>query len=121
MIRRLLGILIVASMTHLVVAGSDLVCATHGGHASAQESQAPMPDMHHHGDAGDAGDSGKERCKVPVRNDCCEAMASCSPNAALAVAIDEQGNPSSNARLVAFLADAPLTRLVPPEPPPPKA
>jgi hypothetical protein len=118
MIRRLLGILIVASMSHLVVAGSDLVCATHGGHAAAPDSQAPMPGMHHHGDAGD---SGKERCKVPVRNDCCEAMTSCSANAALAVVIDENGGPNQDAPLVAFLADAPLTRLVPPEPPPPKA
>jgi hypothetical protein len=118
MIRRLLGILIVASMAHLVVAGNDLVCATHGAHAAAPESQAAMPNMHHHGDGGD---SGRERCKIPVRNDCCEAMTSCAANAALAVAIDENGGASSDARLVAFLSDAPLTRLVPPEPPPPKA
>ena len=115
MIRRLLGILVLASMAHLVVAGSDLVCATHGGHGAAQESQTPMAGMHHHGD------TGKERCKVPVRNDCCEAMTSCSVNAALTSVIDAPGAATQVVRRVAFVADAPLTRLVPPEPPPPKA
>lgn len=118
MIRRLLGILVVASMSHLVVAGSDLVCATHGGHAAAQESQAPMPGMHHHGDAGDAS---KEACKVPVRSDCCEAMTTCSVNVALTSIADDHAGPNGDEGIAVFVADAPLTRLVPPEPPPPKA
>ena len=105
-------------MAHLAFAGSDLVCATHGGHTAFQQTQSPMPDMHHHGDTGD---TGQERCKVPARSDCCEAMTTCSANAALTSTIDDQAGPSREARLAVFIADAPLTRILPPEPPPPKA
>jgi hypothetical protein len=118
MIRRLLGVLVVASMSHLVVAGSDLVCTTHGGHAATHESQAPMPGMHHHGDAGD---TSKEACKVPVRSDCCEAMTTCATNVALTSVGDDHASPKDDAGIAVFVADAPLSRLVPPEPPPPKA
>lgn len=105
-------------MSHLVVAGSDLVCATHGSHAASQESQAPMSGMHHHGDAGD---TSKEACKIPVRSDCCEAMTTCSANLALTSIAEDHAGLHGDAGIGVFVADAPLTRLVPPEPPPPKA
>lgn len=114
MIRRLLGIALLASMAHIVIAGSDLVCATHGGHALSQE----MPGMHHHSDAGN---TEKEKCKVPARSDCCEAMTTCSANAALASVVDDEPSTTRHAGVVAFVAESPQTRLIPPDPPPPKA
>ena len=118
MIRRLLGILVLASMSHLVVAGSDLVCATHGHHVVAEQAPESMPGMHQH-DGG--GQSEKERCKVPARSDCCEAMTTCSANAALVSAVDADALTSYDAGHLAFVADAPLTRIIAPDPPPPKA
>lgn len=118
MLRRLLGIALAACMSHLVVAGSDLVCATHGGHAVTEGAPASMPDMHHHGETGQAE---KEQCKVPVSSTCCEAMTSCAASAALIASVDDHSPPYTSGRVIAFLADAPLTRILPPEPPPPKA
>jgi hypothetical protein len=118
MMRRLVGILLAASVAHLVVAGSDLVCATHADHALAREAPASMEGMHHHGDGGQ---TEKERCKIPARSDCCEAMTTCSTSAALAAVMDDEARPPEDGRDISFLADAPLTRVIPPDPPPPKA
>jgi hypothetical protein len=105
-------------MAHLIVSGSDLVCATHGGHALAHEAHESMPGMHPQAAAGQAG---SEKCKVPVRGDCCEAMASCSMNLALVSVTPDEGRLNGSAGVIAFVAGAPSMRLTAPDPPPPKA
>jgi hypothetical protein len=58
---------------------------------------------------------------VPTRSDCCEAMTSCAASVALASVVEDDAPLQQGAGVAAFLANAPLTRIVPPDPPPPKA
>jgi hypothetical protein len=109
MMRRLLGILLAASMAHLAIAGADATCATPGDHAATTDHSA-MAGMHHH----DGGQPAKAPCKIPAHSDCCAAGMTCPP-AVTARRV------APRADLLAMRADALRFALVPPEPPPPKA
>jgi hypothetical protein len=102
------------TMANLAFASSNPVCAKHtGGHHASESS---MPGTDHHDGTG----SEKGPCNIPSRADCCQAVTSCAPSLSLAAVIssldairDHAGQPSS-------IDEVPLTRLIPPDPPPPK-
>jgi hypothetical protein len=118
MICRFLGILLAASMAHLAIAESDLVCATHGHHTAAPQQAAPTQDMHHHDGRGE---SQQERCKVPARADCCEAMTTCASSAAIATVVHANDVRPSESRVISFVPAARQSLIIPPDPPPPRA
>src|SRR4051812_36444969 len=107
-LRRILGIVLSASVANVAIAGTDLVCAKHAVHQPA--SADAMTGMHHHG----AEQPSKEACKVPARSNCCDAMTSCATGAALA------SSPDDSARAIAVdvvsrsIDDVPLSRLTAP-------
>jgi hypothetical protein len=115
-LRKLSGLLLMLTLANLAVASSDLVCAKHaGGHQAAPESGAP--DMDHH-----AGSDSPEthRCNLPARSDCCAAMISCAPSVSLAAAVTGFDAPTAHVAQPGSTDEVPLTRLIPPDPPPPK-
>lgn len=117
-IRALSGLVLMLTMANLAAASSDLVCAKHAGeHQAAPKSAAPGMDHH----AGSESPE-KEPCNVAARSDCCAAMTSCAPSASLAVVLNAVVEVADGHGDQPRSTDAlPLTRLIPPDPPPPKA
>jgi hypothetical protein len=114
-LRRLLGLLMTLMTANLAFASSDLVCDKHtSGHHAAPN--APMPSTDHHGGTGPE----KDPCNIPSRSDCCHGVTSCAPSLSLVsvvVALDELSHRSVLPRSI---DEVPLTRRIPPDPPPPK-
>jgi hypothetical protein len=115
-LRKLSGLLLLLTMANLAAASGDLTCAKHaGGHEAAPESAAPGMD-HHVGSESPE----KEPCNVPARSDCCAAMTSCAPSVSLAVIVANVEAPGGHDGQPRSTDEVPLTRLIPPDPPPPK-
>jgi hypothetical protein len=123
MFRRLTGIVSSLLMLQLTFAASDLVCARHDGgsptahHHQSGHAATASADMHHSADAVESSKS----CEVPVRSDCCAALASCGPSIGIAVATRAQEIRSIDLSIDAPTADSPASLTPAPEPPPPKA
>jgi hypothetical protein len=134
-LRRVAGVLTAVFMFHLSVAANDAACAAHGvgGHAlgprmAAQAMAAGTTDdgrsVAGTASAADnpSGGSGhaKHPCKTPVRADCCQAFVTCS-----AVFLgNRRPIPAAQVARVKILSaavDAPVSLIVAPDPPPPKA
>jgi hypothetical protein len=119
-VRRLSGFLLAGFMLHLNVERADLACALHSDHVT------PAPAAHAHGAAHDAmnaahhGVAESESCQTPAQPDCCQALASCS----LVLGIDDApmrvGSTQLHSAVRASVESAPLSRLIAPDPPPPK-
>ncbi|MEO6876917.1 MAG: hypothetical protein ABI205_00450 [Gemmatimonadaceae bacterium] len=120
-LRRLAGWATIALLLHLNVASSDAACATQAGMASAaMAGSTPSHSM-----SGMAGNGGQHQqhgvapCETPSQANCCQALVSCSAvftiNRALALA------PSvARAAIPGSVIDVPLSRIIAPDPPPPK-
>lgn len=114
--RRLSGLLLLLTTVNLAAASSDLVCAKHsGGHHATAESLAPGMDHHTDTDSPE-----KDPCSIPARSDCCAAMTSCAPSMSLAVVVTRVDAPKAHHEQPLSTDEALLTRLIPPDPPPPK-
>lgn len=113
-LRRLSGLLLMLATTNFVAA-SDPACEMHAaGHNVAVESHASG--MEHH--AGEAPE--KAPCSSPARSDCCPAVASCAPSALAAAGTAGIEAPGTRQARPSSTDGALLTRLIPPDPPPPK-
>ena len=132
LLRRLAGVLTAACMLHLSVVASDAACGTHmaSGRAFPDVGQVASDATDMDTDmAMDAvlaahpapGEDGRSReCDTPVQPDCCRAVASCAQTFAA---------PDSAPRLPAIepvripqsVMAVPLSELVAPDTPPPKA
>ena len=75
-----------------------------------------MPGTDHHDGTG----SEKEPCNIPSRADCCQAVTSCAPSLSLAVVVTSLDVVRDHAAQPPSIDELPLTRLIPPDPPPPK-
>src|SRR4051812_44651125 len=114
-LRRLFGPLLMMTMANIAVASSDLVCARHaGGHHAAADSSMPRSD-HHDGTGSD-----KDPCNIPSRADCCQAITSCAPSLSLAAVVTSLDGIRGRSAQPSSIDEVPLTRLIPPDPPPPK-
>jgi hypothetical protein len=114
-LRKPFGLLAMLTMANLAFAGSDLVCAKHSdGHHAAAES--PMPGTDHH----DGTSSEKDPCNIPSRADCCQAVTSCAPSLSLAAVVTSFDMLADHSQRPRSIDEVPLTRLIPPDPPPPK-
>ena len=114
-LRRLSGLLLVLTMANLAFVGSDVVCAKHaGGHHAAPTSAST--DMNHH----DGDTQPNEPCNIPARSDCCQMVTSCAPSMSLAAAVSDLDEVFTHHEQPRSIDELPLTRLIPPDPPPPK-
>ncbi|MEO7085231.1 MAG: hypothetical protein ABI442_00330 [Gemmatimonadaceae bacterium] len=121
--RRVAGLLTAAFMLHLNIAAGDVHCATHmpSDHAAAGHTAPPPMDMTRPAPASGNGDVRDQHpCEIPVQVDCCQGLMSCSASfvgsAAGAVPL-----PMSTAIVPTTAVDAPLSLILAPDPPPPKA
>ena len=113
-LRRLLGLGVLLTMANLAFASSDLVCAKHtGGHHATSESTMPATDHHD-------GTSEKAPCDIPSRADCCQAVTSCAPSLSLIAVVTSFDAQQDRVQLPRSTDEVALTRLIPPDPPPPK-
>jgi hypothetical protein len=102
---------------------ADLTCAQHDP-ANAASSEHVGGHDHHASVLVDGADSRinpSESCDVPVRSDCCQALASCSVTIGSAVVTRDDTTPRDRAALFALGVDRPSSRRDAPDPPPPKA
>jgi hypothetical protein len=118
---RLAALALTIPLLHLNIVRADAACDQHetAPAHSAMQHEMPAGDMaaHHHGTPAEKAD---QSCDTPVQVDCCQAVLSCSPGlgeltvAAVGVA---QASHAVTARPIAM----PLSRVTPPEPPPPRS
>lgn len=124
--RQVIGLLTAVFMLHLNVAAIDAACGTHGTDHDRAAQAATMAGMHMSmasvTGAPAAPDVGEPMhpCDTPAGPSCCRAMVSCAP-----VYV---GSLTPTTRLLLPPADfrrvridVPLSRLIAPEPPPPRA
>jgi hypothetical protein len=117
-LRKSLGLLLAFTMAHVAMVGSDLGCDRH---AAGATHAADMGAMHH--DEGTAQHTApdKKPCDVPASPKCCEAVTSCAIAVTLGSSAVVYSIPSVATVVVSFADEIPLSRIVAPDPPPPKA
>jgi len=120
--QRIAGLFVALLMLHLNLVRADVACALHGAGHAAPSSTRPHPGPAHHGHGQSGGDQHHEKpCDTPTQADCCQALVSCS----LLVAVSHNGQsssvPSAHDGVLAAIVSLPLSPIVPPDPPPPKA
>jgi hypothetical protein len=126
MLRRALGLLTAAFMFHLNVAASDAACTKHAAahnHAPPAAKMVGMdmtPTSAGNVAAALRGGGPAHQCETPIVPSCCRAMVSCS-----SVYVGQVRSAISarlqRVDLVRGSIDAPFSRLLAPEPPPPRA
>jgi len=115
--KRLLSLLTFSMMLHLSLVGADNVCANH---AVSKAAPAAGQSGHHHGMPMPSRKGEKEKCDTPVSPDCCTAMVSCAPT----IVMPEPSKEQLAAIHVSHPTDrveSALSRVTPPETPPPRA
>jgi hypothetical protein len=121
-IRRFAALALTASLLHLSFVRADVACATHQTHSAEIASRHVSVDDSHHAENAHATPAGdhESACETPAQPDCCHAMVSCSPALGLTckeVILTTDREPGS---VVSFIVNGPLSRLIAPDPPPPK-
>ena len=117
-LRKSLGLLLTFTMAHVAMVGSDLACDRHEPGATHAAGMANM----HHGDAATEhqGASRKAPCDVPASNKCCEAVTSCAVEVTLSPSMTLHEMPLVASAFAPSVDEIPLSRVVAPDPPPPK-
>jgi hypothetical protein len=119
--RRVAGALVGLLMLHLSFVRADVACAAHGDrHGRATSAMQHHTASHAHGTPSES--QGREKpCDTPRQADCCQALASC----ALLLAFNGDDGASSivsaHDAVRGAVVSIPLSLIVPPDPPPPKA
>ena len=118
--RRLVALTLSLSLLVLSAVRADAACARHGEHATSATSahDASAEGEHHSGHAPAA--TKNDACNTPVVPDCCQALAACS------MTLGGTEAPCVNDAHIAHNSvgvtpdRAPMSRVTPPEPPPPR-
>jgi hypothetical protein len=118
--KRTVGLLILATMLHLVLVGTDLACASHGV-ASVAGKMAGMPDHHAPVHPTGSHSEGRGDCHTPAVPDCCNAVSSWAPSNAPATVVATGVEPQAREALTPGPRDAWVSRVTAPETPPPRA
>src|SRR5215470_8525972 len=109
--KRALGLLMIASMLHLVMVESDSACAKHG--AAPAATMAGMPDHPAPAHPTSSPSEGRGDCHTPVVPDCCSAVASCAPSIAPATVVATGAYLQERERLMPGPRDAFASRVIP--------
>jgi len=117
-LRKTLGLLLSFAMAHAAVVRRGVACDKHSSHAA----QAAITDHMHSGvdDADAETVPHKVPCDIPVKTKCCDVVTSCAVAFALTSTSTSQSEPIIAAAVVSRIVEIPLSRLVAPDPPPPK-
>jgi len=119
MLRRLAALLTILLMTHLSFVGTDLACAAHPGDSAA------VPDaMAHHGHSAMTSESAatdSAPCRTPVVPMCCQGLTSCAPVLSLIEVARAAAAMVTSNTIPERVRDLPLSEIVAPDPPPPRA
>ena len=121
--RRTLGLLSMLFMVHLTLAGSDPVCAKHGSaSAMAMDTDASgSSDADHHSHSAQSHGEQQDQCEIPVTEDCCNAVTSCSPTIVIeSMSAAAEPRPAVDGRPTSHHVTL-LSRVTAPETPPPRA
>ena len=116
-LRKTLGLLLTFTMAHSAVVGRDVACEKHSSHAAQAVTD------HMHSGAADANGETvphKVPCDIPATTKCCDVVTSCAVAFALTSPLDLQRQPIVAAAIFSRIVEIPLSRLVAPDPPPPK-
>ena len=117
---RIAAVLLSVLLLHLNFARADVACSAHAGH-SAKASQGHHAGAAHHEMPSSApGPHSEKSCDTPAQADCCLALTSCSVALGAADASDVSTSERPHDGVVAATMSAPVSRLVAPEPPPPR-
>lgn len=108
-------------MAHLSLVGTDLACAKHGVAKAPDAHAAHSTARHHVSHSGRGASQQQDDCETPATPDCCSAVTSCAPTIAIGEVTSVDQTPLVDASRPVGTATAPLSRVVAPETPPPKA
>jgi hypothetical protein len=118
MVRRLAALLTALLMAHLTFVGSDFACAAHPG------DTAGMPHaMAHHAEAATTSEVATDGapCRTPAVPMCCQGITSCGPVSSLMETARLAGVIVASKIVPESVRDLPLSEIVAPDPPPPRA
>jgi hypothetical protein len=116
-LRKSLGLLLTFSMAHLAMVTGNPACEKPESKAA---QPADMANMHHAVPADHGSAPQKEPCDAPASGKCCEAVTSCAVAITLPSAMRLQEMPRVASFVAASIDEIPLSRVVAPDPPPPK-
>lgn len=118
--RRLIALVLAASLLHLSSARADAACLDHGTTPGAtsdgHHEVAAGGDHHAHSSQAIADES----CETPVLPECCQALATCSITLGGQSSLRGDLGHLLHLSVVAALERAPVSLVATPDPPPPK-
>jgi len=119
MLRRVAALLTGLLMAHLTFVGSDFACAAHPG------DTAGVPHaMGHHGHSATTSEGAATEsapCRTPAVPMCCQGLTSCAPVLSLTERAPVAGVIVASKTVPECVRDLPLSEIVAPDPPPPRA
>lgn len=118
-LRRLLALVLSASLLHLSSARADAVCTEHGTTPDTTPTahETTVPSDHHAHSAAAIDD---EACETPALPECCQALATCSTTLGSQATQRVDQSRLLHVSVIAALQRAPASRVATPDPPPPK-
>jgi hypothetical protein len=119
MLRRLAALMTGLLMAHLTFVGSDFACAVHPGDMAG----VPHGMAHHGHSATTSGTAATESapCRTPVVPMCCQGLTSCAPMLSLTEAAPAARVMDATKTVSESVRDLPLSEIIAPDPPPPRA
>ena len=122
--RRIAGMLVALLMLHLNLVQADVPCASRGiahGSGVMTPPARSMQMVRHRHEATDHHQRHDKPCDTPTHADCCQALTSCSLLIGHGASKQFAAIPPAHERVLAGLAALPLSPIVSPDPPPPRA
>jgi|SRR5688572_7071133 len=118
-LRRLLALVLSASLLHLSSTRADAVCIEHGSAPAATPTahETTVPSDHHAHSAEAIED---EACETPALPECCQALATCSTTLGSQATQRVDQSRLLHVSVIVALQRAPASRVATPDPPPPK-
>jgi hypothetical protein len=117
--KRIAALLLAIPLLQLNALRAEIACGRHDAanhtevvaHEGAHANHAPQQGTH----------TQEESSDVPAQSECCQALASCSLAFGMDAVASSTATPKGRDTLIVALTDIPLSRIAPPDPPPPKA
>ncbi|MFL5612458.1 MAG: hypothetical protein ACJ796_02220 [Gemmatimonadaceae bacterium] len=119
MLRRLAALITGLLMTHLIFVGSDFACAAHPGDTAGVRHA-----MAHHGHSATTSETAATEsapCRTPAAPMCCQGLTSCAPLLSLTEAAPVARVIDASKTVPESVRDLPLSEIIAPDPPPPRA
>jgi hypothetical protein len=119
MLRRFAGLLTGLLMAHLTFVGNDFACAAHPGDTAGVQHA-----MAHHGHSATTSENAATEnvpCRTPAVPMCCQGLTSCAPVLSVTEAAPVAHVMDASKTVPESVRDLPLSEIIAPDPPPPRA